>query len=154
MISPRSCPPPKPPSAPAMVLPAVPRLMFFMPDPAALPPMIPAMIWIMMLMMVADTGILLALGNLRAAGSAGAAAHRPYTDALYLYLLTIRGVHCATLTPTGRVPHALALVPASPSPGIPLGQPLPSVQQFLRHFPAVVGQLLHDLFVEPEIHRG
>ena len=39
-------PPPKPPSAPAMVLPAVPRLMFFIPDPAALPPMIPAMSWI------------------------------------------------------------------------------------------------------------
>jgi hypothetical protein len=59
----------------------------------------------------------------------------------------------ATLTPTGHTSHALALVPAYPSPGIPLVQHMPSVQQFLRHFPAVVGQLLHDFFVEPEIHR-
>jgi hypothetical protein len=38
--------------------------------------------------------------------------------------------------------------------GAPRGRPAPLVQQFLRHFPAVVGQLLHDFFVEPEIHRG
>jgi hypothetical protein len=53
--------------------------------------MIPAMIWIMMLMMVADTGVLLALGYPRAAGRAGAAAHRPSTHACYLYLFTRRG---------------------------------------------------------------
>jgi len=68
--------------------------MFFIPDPAALPPMIPAMSWIMMLMMVADTGVLLALGHLLAASSAET-AHRPYTEALYLDLLTMRGVQCA-----------------------------------------------------------
>src|SRR6516165_11101625 len=91
----RSCLPPNPPRAPAMVLPTVPRLMFFIPDPAALPPMIPAMSWIMMLMMVADTGVLLALGHLLAASSAGTAAHRPYMEALYLDLLTIHSVQCA-----------------------------------------------------------
>lgn len=33
-------------------------------------------------------------------------------------------------------------------------QPLASGQQFLRHFPAVFGQLLHDFFMEPDIHCG
>src|SRR5262249_4807777 len=72
----RSCPPPTPPRAPAMVFPAVPRLMFCMLAPAALPPMLPAMSWRMRLMMVADTGVLLALGHPLAAANAGTAALR------------------------------------------------------------------------------
>ena len=59
-----------------MVFPAVPRLMFFRLEPAALPPMLPAISWIIRLMMVADTSVLLAVGNLLAAANARTAACR------------------------------------------------------------------------------
>src|SRR5262245_20805267 len=41
-------------------------------------------------------------------------------------------------------PHRASLV----------GGPAPLVQQVLRYFATVVRELLHDGFVEPEIHRG
>jgi hypothetical protein len=48
-------PTPAPPSAPAMVLPSVPKSRFFIPAPAALPPTAPATSWMMRLISVADT---------------------------------------------------------------------------------------------------
>jgi hypothetical protein len=48
----RSDPPAAPPRAPAMVLPAVPKLTFFAAAPAALPPIAPAISWMMRLMIV------------------------------------------------------------------------------------------------------
>src|SRR5208337_4733571 len=49
-----SDPPAMPPTAPAMVLPAVPMLTFFAAAPTALPPIAPAMSWMMRLTIVAD----------------------------------------------------------------------------------------------------
>src|SRR5262245_2389227 len=56
----------------------------------------------------------------------------------------LRGSHWGTLRGRDR---------RSPS-AVFLGQYLASIQQFRWYFPAVVGQLLHDGFVQPEIHRG
>ena len=50
----RSDPPATPPTAPATVLPAVPRFTFFAAAPTALPPIAPAISWMMRLMIVPD----------------------------------------------------------------------------------------------------
>src|ERR1700722_18458058 len=50
----RSDPPAAPPRAPAMVLPAVPKFTFFAAAPTALPPIAPAMSWMIRLIMVPD----------------------------------------------------------------------------------------------------
>src|ERR1700733_11145550 len=52
----RSDPPAAPPRAPAMVLPAVPRFTFFAAAPTALPPIAPAMSWMIRLIIVPDMG--------------------------------------------------------------------------------------------------
>src|ERR1700722_7479930 len=50
----RSDPPAAPPRAPAIVLPAVPRFTFFAAAPTALPPIAPAMSWMIRLIIVPD----------------------------------------------------------------------------------------------------
>src|ERR1700733_12066379 len=52
----RGDPPAAPPRAPAVVLPAVPRFTFFAAAPTALPPIAPAMSWMIRLIIVPDMG--------------------------------------------------------------------------------------------------